>query len=70
MEVYRLITQAEYAKKCGKSRAIINYYVKRGYLKTDTISGVKYIKVPFDRVDELDDPKATESEKLRIAWIK
>ena len=65
---YRLMTQAEYAAKCNRSRAIINYYVSRGYLDTETISGIPHIKVPEDRFEKMSDPEVSDSEKLKLAW--
>lgn len=70
MAAYILMTQSEYAKKCGKSRAIINYYVKKGYLDTAMISGVPHIRIPGDMVDDLDNESIGQSERLQIAWIK
>lgn len=64
------MTQAEYAKKCGKSRAIINYYVKRGYLDVEVISGMPHIKVPEDQFEMMHDPDVPEREKFKAAWIK
>lgn len=64
------MTQAEYAKKCGKSRAIINYYVKRGYLDVEVISGMPHIKVPEDQFEKMHDPDVPEREKFKAAWIK
>lgn len=68
MEAYRLVTQSEYAKKCGKSRSIINYYVKKGYLNIEMISGVPYVKVPEDQFASLIDPAIPKYEKLKISW--
>ncbi len=62
------MTQAEYAAKCGKSRAIINYYVGQGYLDTEEISGIPHIKVPEDQFDKMHDPEVSDSEKLKVAW--
>jgi hypothetical protein len=68
MDEYRLMTQAEYAAKCGKSRAIINYYVKRGYLNTEIISGIPHVKVPLDLFEKMDHEEVSNKEKLKSAW--
>jgi hypothetical protein len=62
------MTQAEFAAKCNKSRAIINYYVKRGYLDTEVISGIPHIKIPADQFEAMSDPKVESYDKLKIAW--
>lgn len=38
-------TQAEYAKKIGKSRAWVNQQIKAGNLKTLTVKGATLVKV-------------------------
>lgn len=40
-----LMTQAEYAKKVGKTRAWVNQKVKAGELNTLTIKGAVLIKI-------------------------
>lgn len=40
-----LYTQAEWAKKVGKSRAWVNQQIKAGNIKTLTIKGATLIKV-------------------------
>lgn len=40
-----IFTQAEYAKKVGKTRAWVNQQIKAGNLKTLTIKGAILIKV-------------------------
>jgi hypothetical protein len=62
------MTQAEYAAKCGRSRAIIGYYVKRGYLDVEIISGIPHIKIPEDQFDKVNDPEVSDYDKLKLAW--
>jgi hypothetical protein len=40
-----IFTQAEYAKKVGKTRAWVNQQIKAGNLKTLTVNGATLIKV-------------------------
>lgn len=40
-----LFTQAEWAKKIGKTRAWVNQQVKAGNIKTVTINGAILVKV-------------------------
>lgn len=40
-----LFTQAEFAKKVGKTRAWVNQQVKAGNLKTLSVNGATLIKV-------------------------
>jgi hypothetical protein len=62
------MTQAEYAARCGRSRSIIGYYVKRGYLNVEIISGIPHIKVPEDQFEKVSDPEVSDSDKLKLAW--
>lgn len=48
MEGYDLISQSNYAKKTGKTRATINYHVRKGNLDTELVDGVPYILIPKD----------------------
>ena len=40
-----IFTQAEYAKKVGKTRAWVNQQIKAGNLKTLTIKGATLVKL-------------------------
>mgnify|MGYP001774056715 CR=1 FL=1 len=40
-----IFTQAEYAKKVGKSRAWVNQQIKSGNLKTLTVNGAVLVKI-------------------------
>jgi len=40
-----LYTQAEYAKKVGKTRSWVNLQIKSGSLKTLTVMGTTLVKV-------------------------
>jgi len=62
------MTQAEFAAKCNKSRAIIHYYVKMGYLDTEVISGIPHIKIPADQFESMDDPEVDHATRLKLAW--
>jgi len=46
---------AEYARRTEKTRSLIYYYVDRGYLETEKIGKVRYIKIPKE--GELPKPK-------------
>jgi hypothetical protein len=54
-EGYELISMAEYARRTEKTRSLIYYYVDRGYLETEKIGKVRYIKIPKE--GELPKPK-------------
>lgn len=45
---HKLISQSEYARRVGKHRATVRYYVREGKLKTKTIGTVPYIWVKED----------------------